>query len=79
MLKYAALLGLAAALAMPPVAAFAYRGTSSSYGTNGYGPTVPTQSLTPAQRSYNHFNQSKRQARAGAEWVRRHHQRFPFP
>ncbi len=77
MLRTIALITVAAALGFAPATAFAYKGTSSSYGTNGYGPTVPTQSLTPFQRSWNHANQSKRQARAGADWVRRHH-RSPF-
>ena len=65
MLKTIALIGLAAALALPSVPAFAVSGNSSSYGTEGYGPTVPTQSLTPFQRSWNHANESKERARAG--------------
>ena len=77
MLKIVALIGLGATLALPPAAAFAYSGTSSSYGTYGTGQRVPTQSLTPFQRSWNHFNQSKVQARASAAWVRRHH-RYPW-
>ena len=72
MLKAIALITLAAGLALPPSAAFAVNGASSSYGTEGYGPTVPTQSLTPFQRSWNHANESKMRARAGAEWLRRH-------
>ncbi len=51
MLKTIALIGLAAALVLPSASAFAASGDSSSYGTQGYGPTVPTQSLTPFQRS----------------------------
>ena len=72
MLKTIALIGLAAALVVTSVPAFAVNGESSSYGTEGYGPTVPTQSLTPFQRSWNHANESKERARAGAAWVRRH-------
>jgi hypothetical protein len=72
MLKTIALIGLAAALALPSAPAFAVNGDSSSYGTEGSGPTVPTQSLTPFQRSWNHANESKVQARAGAEYVRQH-------
>jgi hypothetical protein len=72
MLKTIALIGLAAALAIPPSAAFAVSGTSSSYGSDGYGPTIPTQSLTPFDRAWNHFNESKERARAGAAWVRHH-------
>lgn len=72
MLKTIALIGLAAALAVPPTAAFAVSGNSSSYGSDGYGPTVPTQSLTPFDRAWNHANESKERARAGANWIRRH-------
>ena len=72
MLKTIALIVLAAALALPSASAFAVNGDSCSYGTEGYGPTVPTQSLTPFQRSWNHANESKERARAGAAWVRHH-------
>ncbi len=79
MLKTIALIGFAAALALPPAAAFAYSGTSSSYGAFGYGPRVPTQSLTPFQRSWNHFNESKERARASVAWMRRHYYRHWRP
>lgn len=72
MLKTIAMIGLAAALAMPSASAFAVSGTSSSYGSDGYGPTIPTQSLTPFDRAWNHSNESKMRARAGAAWVRHH-------
>ena len=72
MLRTIALIGLAAALALPSAPAFAVSGKSSAYGTEGNGPTVPTQSLTPFQRSWNHANESKMRARAGADWLRRH-------
>src|SRR3984957_8005175 len=72
MLKTIALIGLAAALGVTAVPAFAGHGDSSSYGPQGYGPTVPTQSLTPFQRSWNHANESKERARAGAAWIRHH-------
>jgi hypothetical protein len=72
MLKTTALIGLVAALAFPVAPAFAVSGNSSSYGTEGYGPRVPTQALTPFQRSWNHANESKERARAGATWIRRH-------
>ncbi len=72
MLKTIALIGVAAALAIPAAPAFAVKGNSSAYGTEGYGPTVPTQSLTPFQRAYNHGNESKERARAGAAWIRHH-------
>ena len=65
MLKTIALIGLGAALALPPVAAVAQ---------TGYGVTPGQPSSTPFDRSFNHFNQSKEEARAGARWVRRHSQ-----
>ena len=67
MFKTIALIGLAAALAVPPASAFAVSGNSSSYGSDGSGPTIPTQSLTPFDRAWNHANESKDRARAGAE------------
>jgi hypothetical protein len=70
MLKTIALIGLAAALALPSASAFAVSGNSSAYGTEDYGPTIPTQSLTHFDRAYNHANESKERARAGAEWLR---------
>jgi hypothetical protein len=73
LLKRIAMIGIAAALALPSASAFAVNGNSSAYGTDGYGPTVPTQSLTPFQRSWNHANESKERARAGANWIRHHH------
>ena len=54
MFKTIALIGLAAVLALPSASAFAVSGNSSSFGSQGYGPTVPTQSLTPFQRSLQH-------------------------
>ena len=65
MLKTIALIGLGAALALPPVAALAQ---------TGYGVVPGEPSATPFDRSFNHYNQSKEQARAGADWVRRHGQ-----
>jgi hypothetical protein len=53
------MIGLAAVLTLPSASAFAVSGDSSAYGTQDYGPTVPTQSLTPFQRSWNHANESK--------------------
>ena len=72
MFRTIALFGLAAALALPPAAAWAVSGTSSSYGTSGYGPKVPTQSLTPFQRRWNAANESKVRARESADYLRRH-------
>jgi hypothetical protein len=71
MLKTIALIGIVAA-PVPSAPALAVSGNSSSYGTEGSGPTVPTQSLTPFQRSWNHANESKERARAGAAWIRNH-------
>ena len=79
MFKTIAMIGFGAAVALAPVAALAQTGTSSSYGSYGYGQQIPTQSLTPFDRSWNHFNQSKRQARAGANWVRRHNYGYGYP
>ncbi len=73
MRKTIAIIGVAGALALPSASAFAVSGNSSSYGTEGSGPTVPTQSLTPFQRSWNRANESKERARAGAAWLRHHH------
>ena len=72
------LIAFGAALALAPAAALAEQGTSSSYGSVGWGPHIPTQSLTPFDRSWNHANQSKYQAQAGAEWLREHG-KSPFP
>ena len=79
MLRTLALVGLAASLALSTNAAFAVSGTSSSYGTNGDGPTVPTQSLSNFDRHWNYYNQSKRSARDDAEWLREHGKHFPLP
>ena len=79
MLKSIALIGLAATLALPPAAALAQQGTSSSYGSVGWGPVIPTEALTPKDRAWNIENQSKYQAEAGAEWLREHGKgQFPF-
>jgi hypothetical protein len=78
MLKRIAFIGLVA-LILPSAPALAVNGNSSSYGTEGSGPTVPTQSLTPFQRSWNHANESKERARAGAEYVRQRGHFLPRP
>jgi hypothetical protein len=70
-LKTTTLIGLVAALALPAAPAFAVSGNSSSYGSEGYGPSVSTQS-TPFQRSWNHAKESKERARAGAAWILQH-------
>jgi hypothetical protein len=79
MFKTIALIGLAAVLAAPPTSAFAQQGTFESYGSVGRGPHIPTQSLTPFDRDWNHDNQSKYEAENSAEWLRRHGKGlFPF-
>jgi hypothetical protein len=78
MFKTIALIGLGVALALLPAAALAQQGTSSSYGSVGWGPRIPTQSLTPFDRQWNHDNQSKYEAEDSAEWLREHG-KSPFP
>jgi hypothetical protein len=56
MRRIIALIALGAGLALSPVAALAQQGTSSSYGSVGVGPHIPTQSLTPFDRAWNHAN-----------------------
>jgi len=77
MRKPIALIGVLVALA--PSVALAQQGTSSSYGTEGRGPRIPTQALTPFDRSWNHAHESQYRAEDGAEWVRHHLQAGPFP
>ncbi len=72
MFKTVVLIGLGAALALSPVAASAANGTSSSYGSDGSGQTIPTQSLTPFDRSWNHGHEAEDRAIAGSNWVRHH-------
>jgi hypothetical protein len=72
MLKAVAVIGFAGAMLISPVVAFADSGTSSSYGTTGSGPKIPTRSLSTFDRSWNHANESKMRARQSAEWMRRH-------
>jgi hypothetical protein len=70
---------VAAALALLSSAAFAQQGTSSSWGSVGWGPVIPTQSLTPRERQWNFDNESKYEAENSAEWLRVHGKGlFPF-
>jgi hypothetical protein len=69
---------LAAALWMAPGAVFAQSGDSSSFGTIGLGPVVPTISLTPRDRWWNFTQTPLWQAEAGSEWLRTHG-KTPFP
>ncbi len=74
-IKTIALVGLAALVTLPPVAAF----SQSSYGSE---PCVPTQSLTPFGRAWNANNEGKNETRAGAAYMRRHytarHCHYPY-
>jgi hypothetical protein len=72
MLKASVLIGVAAGLALLSGAALAEQGDSSSYGSVGAGPVIPTQSLSRFDRAWNHANQSKYQAYDSAEWLRQH-------
>jgi hypothetical protein len=79
MSKTLSAIGLAAALAVLSSAAFAQQGTSSSWGTVGWGPVIPTQSLTPRERAWNFDNTPLYQASQGSEWLREHGKGlFPF-
>jgi hypothetical protein len=79
MFKATTFIGLAAALVLLSGAAFAEQGDSSSYGTVGWGPVIPTQSLTPRDRDWNHDNLPLYQAGDSAEWLRQHGKGlFPF-
>jgi hypothetical protein len=73
MFKAASLIGLATGLALLSGAAFAEQGNSSAWGTVGWGPVIPTQSLTPKERQWNFDNQAKYEAQDSAAsmgWVR---------
>jgi hypothetical protein len=78
MFKTSSVIGLAAAFALLSSAAFAEQGNSSAWGTVGWGPVIPTQSLTPKERAWNFDNQAKYEAESSAEWLRQHG-RSPFP
>jgi hypothetical protein len=78
MRKTITLIGLGAALALGSSVALAEQGTSSSWGTVGWGPVIPTIALTDKQRSWNHAHQAQYQAEDGAEWLRLHSQASPY-
>jgi hypothetical protein len=78
MFKTMVMIGLAAALAAVSGAALAEQGDSSSWGTVGWGPVIPTQSLTPKDREWNFNNTPLYQAEDSAEWLRVHG-KSPFP
>jgi hypothetical protein len=70
MFKAASLMGLVAGVALLSSAALAQEGNSSSWGSVGWGPVIPTQSLTPRERQWNVDNQAKYEAQNSAEWLR---------
>jgi hypothetical protein len=72
MFKATAFTGLAAALALVSGAALAEQGDSSSWGSYGWGPVIPTQALTPKDRDWNFNNAPLYQAGDSAEWLRQH-------
>jgi hypothetical protein len=79
MSKTLSAVALSVGLAFLSGTAFAQQGNSSSWGTWGSGPVVPTQTLTNFDRAWNNDNQSKYQAYNSAEWLRQHGKSFPFP
>jgi hypothetical protein len=77
MFKAASLIGFATGLALLSGTAFAEQGNSSAWGTVGWGPVIPTQSLTPKERQWNFDNQAKYEAEDSAEGLRQH-RKGPF-
>ena len=70
MFKAAFFVSFAAGLTLLSSAALAEQGNSSAWGTVGWGPVIPTQSLTPKERQWNFDNQAKNEAQDSAEWLR---------
>ena len=66
MLKIIGMIGLGAALTIPPIAGVAQ---------TGYGASSSAPSTSTFDRAWNHANESKERARAGAAYVRRQGQR----
>jgi hypothetical protein len=79
MVKVATLIGLGAVLAGVSGAASAQQGTSSSWGSVGRGPVIPTIALSDKDRSWNHAHQPLYQAEDGSEWLRLRAQSGAFP
>ena len=79
MFKIVTLIGFGVVVAVTPIAAWAQQGTSSSWGTVGWGPVIPTIALTDKDRSWNHAHQAQYQAEDGSEWLRLHGQSSVFP
>ena len=72
-------IGLGAVLALAPGVVLAQQGTSSSWGTVGWGPRIPTIALTPKEREWNQDHQAQYRAEDGAEWLRMHGPGAAFP
>ena len=79
MFKIIALIGLGGVLALPPGAALAQQGTSSSWGSVGRGPVLPTISLTGKERSWNDNHEAQYRSEDAAEWLRLHSQAGQSP
>ena len=79
MFKALSAIGLVATLTLLTSAAFAEQGDSTAWGTVGWGPVIPTQSLTPKERAWNNDNEPLYHASDSAEWLRQHRTGlFPF-
>lgn len=79
MFKAVSFVAIAGALVFMSGAAFAEQGDSSSWGSYGWGPVIPTRALTPKDREWNFNNTPLYQAGDSAEWLRQHGKGlFPF-
>ena len=79
MLKATSFVALAAGFALLSGATLAEQGNSTAWGTVGWGPVIPTQSLTPQDRQWNYNSTAAYQAQDSAEWLRQHGKGlFPF-
>jgi hypothetical protein len=79
MFKILSAISFFSALALLSSAALAEQGDSSSWGSYGWGPVIPTQALTNKERKWNFNNTPLYQAGNSAEWLREHGKGlFPF-
>jgi hypothetical protein len=79
MSKASSFLCLLAGFALLSSTAFAEQGDSTAWGTVGWGPVIPTQSLTPKERAWNNDYEPLYHAANSAEWLRQHGKGlFPF-
>jgi hypothetical protein len=79
MMKVTSLVALAAGFVLLSGAALAEQGNSTAWGTVGWGPVIPTQSLTPRERAWNNDNLPLYHAGDSSEWLRQHGKGlFPF-